>query len=221
MPQGALSIPYELPAPKPVIAIVLFFGIGLVYGGIGFLGLQLSNKLGFSDIWDPDVTNNQRFVQPAIIGTGIGIFFIISDTALSHFNLAGHIPHPPFPSSLIASVVAAIGEEIIFRLFFISFWLWLISRILFKGKWKNLLFWIITGFSALAFSLGHLPSVMFLFNYTSLAKIPMFLLFEIVLLNGVLSFFAAYYFRKYGFVAAVSIHFWTDFAWHVIFGLIQ
>jgi hypothetical protein len=95
----------------------------------------------------------------------------------------------------------------------------LISSFLLKGKGQNTIFWIITSFSAIAFSLGHLPSIMFSFNYTTFAQIPSILLFEIILLNSVLSFFAAYYFRKFGFLAAVGIHFWTDIVWHVFYGL--
>jgi len=40
------------------------------------------------------------------------------------------------------------------------------------------------------------------------------------LLNGLMSIFAAYYFRKYGFLAPVGIHFWADIVWHVLWGLI-
>jgi hypothetical protein len=219
LPQGALLGVYELPASRPVTALAAFFIVGIIYGGLGLLGLHLSNKLGFSSIWSESVTNNQRFVQPALIGIGIGIFFIISDIVISNFNTVGHLPHPPFPTSLTASIAAGIGEEIVFRLFFISFWLWLISSLLLKGKGKNTIFWIITAFSAVAFSLGHLPSIMSSFSYTTFTQIPAMLLFEIILLNSVLSFFAAYYFRKYGFLAAVGIHFWTDLVWHVIYGL--
>jgi hypothetical protein len=42
---------------------------------------------------------------------------------------------------------------------------------------------------------------------------------EIILLNGIVSIFAAYYFRKFGFLAPVGIHFWTDVVWHVIWGV--
>jgi hypothetical protein len=49
--------------------------------------------------------------------------------------------------------------------------------------------------------------------------IPIPLLLEIILLNGVLSVFAAYYFWKYGFLAAVVICFWADVVWHGIWGL--
>jgi hypothetical protein len=41
---------------------------------------------------------------------------------------------------------------------------------------------------------------------------------EIILLNGVLSLFAAYYFRTRGFLSAVSIHVAADLVWHVIRG---
>ena len=61
---------------------------------------------------------------------------------------------------------------------------------------------------------------MILFGLNTIQEIPLALISEILLLNGVVSFFAAYYFRKYGFLAAVGIHFWTDIIWHVIWGII-
>lgn len=222
MPQGsflpALS-EQELPASKPVLAAVNACIMLVVYGGLGFLGLKLSHKIGFADLWDSKVTNRQRFLIPAIIGTGIGIFFILADAALSSFHTLGPIPHPPFPTSLVATAVAGIGEELIFRLFFISFWVWLISYVILKNKFQNQIFWIISIFSAAAFAIGHIPSVMMLYGLSNIGEIPIALMVEIFLLNGAVSIFAAYYFRKYGFLAPVGIHFWTDIVWHVIRGL--
>jgi CAAX amino terminal protease family. len=139
---------------------------------------------------------------------------------LSQFYTLGPLPHPPFPNSLVASAAAGIGEEIIFRLFFISFWVWLISYVILKRRWQNQIFWIIAVFSALAFAFGHIPSVMVLFGLKTIGEIPPALMSEIFLLNSVVSIFAAYYFRKFGFLAAIGIHFWTDVIWHVIWGLI-
>ncbi|GAG07802.1 unnamed protein product, partial [marine sediment metagenome] len=84
----------------------------------------------------------------------------------------------------------------------------------------NQVFWVVSIFSALAFALGHFPSVMILFGLNTIQEIPFTLISEIILLNGVISIFAAYYFRKYGFLAAVGIHFWTDIIWHVLWGMI-
>jgi len=223
LPQGSflpLLPEQELPAPKSVLALVNAAIMLILYGVLGFLGLKLSRKLGFADIWDPKVSNKQRFLIPALGGIAIGVFFIFADIILSQFHTLGPIPHPPFPTSLVASAIAGVGEEIIFRLFLISFWVWLISYVILKKRWQSQIFWIIAIFSALAFAFGHIPSVMLLFDLKTVSQIPLALISEIILLNGMLSLFAAYYFRKFGFLAAVSIHFWTDIIWHVIWGVI-
>lgn len=212
---------FELPASKPILAIATFFMILIIYGGLGFIGLMLAKKLGFAKIWDKNVSNKQRFLIPALIGAGIGLFFIVADYIFSQFHSLGALPHPAFPASLIASATAGIGEEIIFRLFFISFWVWLLSFVLLKNKYQKQIFWVFATFSAIAFALGHLPSVITILGLDSINDIPASLMAEIILLNGVLSLFAAGYFKKYGFLAAVGIHFWADIIWHVIYGLFK
>ena len=97
--------------------------------------------------------------------------------------------------------------------------MWLVSFVILKRRCQNQIFWIIAILSALAFAFGHIPSVMLLFGLNAVNEFPPALLSEIILLNGVLSIFAAYYFRKFGFLAAVGIHFWADIIWHVIWGL--
>lgn len=210
----------ELPASKSALALINAAMMIFAYGGLGLLGLKLSKKLGFRDIWDKNVSNKQRFLVPAVIGGGIGAFFILADMTMSQFHSMGALPHPDFPLSVIASITAAIGEEVIFRLFFIPFWLWLLSWAIFKKRYLNQLFWIVSGISALAFAFGHIPSVMALLGLENINQIPPSMMAEIVVLNVVISIPAAYYFRKYGFLAAVGIHFWTDIIWHVIYGLL-
>lgn len=223
LPQGSFLPPLteqELPASIPVLALVNAAIMFFLYGLLGFLGLKLSQKLGFADIWDSKVSNKQRFLIPLVVGLVLGAFFIFVDALLSQFYSLGPLPHPPFPTSLVASAVAGIGEELIFRLFFISFWVWLISYIILKKKKQSQIFWIVAVFSAIVFTAGHIPSIMILFDLKALNEIPLLLIVEIILLNGVLSLFAAYYFRKFGFLAAVGIHFWADIIWHVLWGLL-
>lgn len=222
LPQGDfLSVEdQQLPASKGLIAVVNAFIVLFLYGGLGFLGLILARRLGFAEVWDPRVNNRQRFVQPIWIGAAIGVFLILADFVFSQFHSLGPLPHPPFPTSLVASMVAGIGEEIIFRLFFISFWVWLVSQVFLKGRHRETVFWIVTVFSALIFAAGHLPTAMILFDVSNIQALPPALLAEMFVLNGLLSFVAAYYFRKHGFLAAVGIHFWADVVWHVIWGAI-
>jgi hypothetical protein len=221
IPQGELFPTQELPASKPVLAIVNFFIMVFIYGGLGWLGVTLSEKIGFAHIWDESISIQNRFIQPFTIGVGLGISFILMDLIFSKYHSLGALPHPPFPLSLVASMTAAIGEEIITRLFFISFWVWLISDLLLKKRKQNMVFWIVSIFSAILFTIMHIPSIFVVYGLQSINEIPPILLMELFLMNGSLALLAAYHFREYGFLAAVGIHFWADVVWHVIFGLIS
>jgi hypothetical protein len=214
-----VSVPLPpMPAPLPVVALASA-GIALVfYGGLGTLGLLLSRKLGLPEIWDASVSNRKRFLIPGLVGLGSAIVIIIGDQLFAPINGIGHFPHPPFPISVLATIAAGIGEEIMFRLFFICFWTWLVSRVILRGRWQEQIFGVFSFMAAIAFGMAHLPSIMFLNGWTSMEQVPSMLVVEMVLLNGVLGLLAAYYFRKAGFLAAVGIHFWADIFWHVLWG---
>jgi hypothetical protein len=219
LPQGSFLPVQEFPASRGTMALVNAGIMLFLYGGLGWLGLKMAARLGFPDLWDPRVTNRMRFLLPAVTGFGLGLFFIATDTGLSHISDLQPLPHPPFPTSLAASAVAGIGEEILFRLFFVSLWVWVVSSILLKGRWQNRVFWIVALASALVFSASHIPSVLFLYGWSSVAEMPATLLVELLLLNGTLSLVAAHHLRAYGFLASVGVHFWTDVVWHVVWGM--
>jgi len=222
MSEGILAImPVQsLPAPKPVMALVNFGIIIILYGGLGFIGLKLSTKIGFPDLWDNKISNKNRILFPAIIGIIIGIIFIIVDSIFTNiFSLPKQI-HPDFPFSIIASITAGIGEETIYRLFLISFWVWLVSNKILKNKYGNIVFWIVVIITSVSFALGHIPSVILLLGVKTFTEIPFWLIIEIILLNSLISIFCAINFRKYGIISAMVIHFFADIVWHVIWGLI-
>jgi hypothetical protein len=223
LPQASTGMTASLPpppAPLPVLALANAGIILVLYGSLGLVGLLLARRLGLPEMWDRSVTNRQRFVLPGLMGVALGFVLIAADMLLAPVNGFGHFPHPPFPTSIVASVTAAIGEEMIFRLFFISFWTWLVSKLILRGRGQDAVYWIVAGFSALAFGLGHLPSLMFLSGWTSLDQIPSVLLGEIIGLNGLLAIGAAYVFKRVGFLGSVGVHFWNDVVWHVLWGIL-
>jgi hypothetical protein len=223
LPQGdavASLPPQQMPAPLPVVALVAGAGVMVIYGALGLLGLYLWRKLGLPEIWDAGVTNRQRFVIPLVVGAVLGILLIVLDLLFRPINGIGALPHPPFPTSLVASLAAGIGEETVFRLFFISLWTWLISSVVLRGRAQAVVYWVVSVFSAVAFAMSHLPSVLFLKGWTTVAQVPPVLMIELLLLNGLISLVGAYYFRKYGFLATAGIHFWADVVWHVLWGAV-
>ncbi|HMA59599.1 MAG TPA: hypothetical protein VKN64_04830, partial [Halanaerobiales bacterium] len=120
LPQGdIIDIQQQLPASKGIVALVNALIMIVLYGGLGYVGLRLSLSLGFPELWDQNVNIKQRFLLPAIYGIIAGILLILFDYIFSFYNGIGKLVHPPFPTSFFASLSAGIGEEIIFRLFFI------------------------------------------------------------------------------------------------------
>ncbi len=223
LPQGNIAGPAPASQAPQIPAWQLALGsagiVLAIYGALGYLGFFLWRNLGFPEIWERAVSNRQRFAIPALVGAGLGVVLILGDLIFSRFNGIGRLIHPPFPTSLVAAVAAGIGEEILFRLFFIALWTWLVGKLILRGRGLNVVYWVVSTFAALAFAAGHLPSLMILLEVTDPLQLSPVLLIEGLLLNGLIAILAAYYMKKFGFLAAVGIHFWADVVWHVLWGL--
>jgi hypothetical protein len=79
-------------------------------------------------------------------------------------------------------------------------------------------FVVVTAVSALLFTAGHVPAVMHSFGLEQVGDVPLTLAAELLVLNGSLSVVAALFMRRWGILAAVGVHFWTDVVWHVLWG---
>jgi hypothetical protein len=223
MQMGAATGVTPAPPPPMSLPMLALVNAGLVfvlYGGLGLLGLFCARKIGLPEIWEPSVTNRQRFLIPALIGAAGGIIVILLDVLFSPINGIGHLPHPGFPLSVIAAITAAIGEETLFRLFFISFWTWLVSKVILRGRWETPIYWVVSVISAIAFAMSHVPTVMYLEGWKTMSQVPQLLMVELLLLNGIIGLAAAWAFKRYGFLAPVGVHLWTDVVWHVLWGLL-
>jgi len=83
----------ELPASKPVLAIVNACIMLFAYGGLGYIGLLLSAKLGFAPIRDDRISARQRLLIPSLVGLTAGIIFIPADIlfAAYYFRKVGFL----------------------------------------------------------------------------------------------------------------------------------
>jgi membrane protease YdiL (CAAX protease family) len=223
MPQGdpAGGIPLQNVSTDSLLLPVAIAGVLLlIYGTLGILGVFLADRVRLP-VTPPGSVSCGRVVTRSIwVGAGLGIVFIGLDLWVSQSHAYGQLPHPPFPASLVASVAAATGEEIFFRLFFVSFWVWLVSSVLLKGRGRRTMIWIAAILSSLVFSVAHIPSVAFLLGISNLAAFPPLLLTELMVLNGGLALLAVWLWQRYGFLAAVGVHLGTDLVWHVLWGAV-
>jgi membrane protease YdiL (CAAX protease family) len=198
------------------------------YSLAGLAGLWFARRLGLPGVYRPQAGWRAWFVYPLVIGLALGALIVLLDrllapaiaTALGLAEWQG-FSHPPFPQSILASATAALGEEILFRMFVLGLWAFLLNLLLRRWNATPLALWIGNIIAALAVSASHLPAAMLLTGTTSPADLPAVVIAEIFLLNGILGLFAGEHYLRVGLVAAMGVHFWADIVWHVIYPLVK
>jgi membrane protease YdiL (CAAX protease family) len=213
-----------MPMPKmsmsPVVLGLANAGIVLaVYGLAGLGGYWFARKLGLPGIYSEDGNWRRWFIIPLGLGTACALLLILGDIIFAHINGIGRFPHPGFPLSIIASLSAAIGEEILFRGLIFGLWAFILNWIFKRFNGRMVALWIANIIAALAFAASHMGTAIVLTGATSISDLGPVLIAEIFLLNGIVGLVAGERYMKDGLVAASGVHFWADMVWHVLWGL--
>lgn len=186
---------------------------------LGFVGFLMARRTGFADIWDERVSNYQRFLIPCIVGLTYGLVtvvpLLIGASNRVHPLATGSDVHVKFPLSIPYYTYGAIFLEIFLRLFCVPLLVWLISRLILRGRWQTPVFWL----AAVAVALYEpMPYMMADFA----GKTPLGSLYVVFgTLIGPLfvsNVVAAYLFRRYGFLAPVVMRLSHYLIWHIIYG---
>ena len=172
-------------------------------------GIILSNKVG---LWKKIKKDNEGIRLVCIISIIGGLLISVFDRYLFGLFIE-QIKHlydvKPTIEYIIASFTyGAVFEEILIRLFLMSLFVFIISKI-FNRKNKKIpvkVFVIANILSALLFALGHIPSTIQIFGY-----IDCLLLFRCILLNAGLGLLLGYLYRKYGICYSMFAHFGIHF----------
>jgi hypothetical protein len=175
----------------------------------GWVGVYLAPGTGFTGLWQKGISHFKRFLEPALIGVGIGLLAIIFDL----LQPLGGESLIKFPASLVAYPLAAILEEIIFRLFLTTTFVWMISNVLLRGNGQEAVFWIVSTFLAVFYTLTQLSQYQNLVAALNLLVVARF--FVVIAVYFIL---AALYYRRYGFLAAISMHLGYFLVWNIIWG---
>ena len=191
----------------------------VVYGLAGLAAYWFARKLGLPGIFSEDGNWRRWFLIPLLLGLVCGVMLVFGDLLFAPINGFGRMVHPEFPISILASLSAGIGEEILFRGFVFGLWGFILNWLFKCFNGHTVALWVANVIAALAFGAGHLGTILFLTGASSLAELNPVLLVEIFLLNGVIGLIAGQRYMKDGLVGAVGVHFWTDVVFHVMWGL--
>ncbi len=174
---------------------------------VGWVGVYLAPGTGFAGLWQVDISNVKRYLIPALVGMGIGLLTVVFD----YIEPIGALSLIKFPASLVAYPLAGILEEIIFRLFLTTTLVWIISNMLLKGRWQEAVFWGVSTFLGIFYTISQVDLYNNLVGEVDWPTLAHFFV-------SIAAYFilAAYFYRRYGFLAAISMRLGDYLVWHII-----
>lgn len=205
---NSIGIPIALILFAQLIQTTVLFSIIII------LGLFFTKKVGFGLplIQALIEKKNYKKVLKDILGLSVGLgvltaVIIFALDPIFTFLGAGVSTHQtivPIWQKLLASFYGGITEEILLRLFLMSFFVW-IGMKLFKKKQPTVTgIWIAIFLAAIIFGIGHLPIT------ATLTQITPLVITRAIILNGVGGVIFGWLFWKKGLESAMIAHFTAD-----------
>lgn len=200
--------------PIVYIFIAQLLQNSVLFAIVIFLGLFFTKKINFKL---PLITaifekGNYKIILKNILGksvilgivTALAIYLMDIIFTYEGVNISTHQSYAPIWQKLLAAFYGGITEEILMRLFLMSFFIW-VSTTISKQKDPTKISIIISIFlSAVIFGLGHLPIT------SSLTQITPLVILRAVILNGIGGVVFGWLFWKKGLESAMIAHFTTD-----------
>lgn len=170
--------------------------------------LLFQEKAKIPNFWQREISSKKRFLIPIAIGIIFGILDVIVFKLILHPEPYTELPPfvQPFPYSIFLYLSGALELEVFYRLI-------PLTLILLLGTWYKsakhywIFFWIGAILTALREPLEQLPeSSLSIIIYSFLTGFFMNLL-------------QAFYFRKAGFLATLSLRLGHYLIWHILLGI--
>jgi len=223
-PSISLPVVIALQVLQNAILFAIAIFAGLFFAGRVGLGTPILDSLTRGE----SVADRVRAILPLSVILGVvstlvvlGLEFFYFQPALAKqfsstaaaLNL--RTGQPAAWKGFLASFYGGIAEEILLRLFVMSFFVWL-GRFVSKtsdGKPTHAVFWTANILAAVLFGLGHLPATSLLVPLTPLVVA------RAVILNGLIGIACGWLYWKRGLEAAMISHFSADLVLHVLLAL--
>ncbi len=178
----------------------------------GILGKYFATKVG---LWRRITFEKEGIIAAIIVSLAGGVLLIYLDVFLFNNYLVAvaesYITKPTFEYIMAALTYGGVVEEIMMRLFLMSFVAFIIKKINGEDEisTKNLI--ISNVISSILFAAGHLPAMEQMMGLSS------FTIFRCFLLNGGISLLFGRIYRKYGIqysmLAHVGVHIISKLIW--------
>jgi membrane protease YdiL (CAAX protease family) len=179
-----------------------------------FLGLLLAKKIGFHlPILEAVVAGKdykvflKRIAVPSMVsGMLIAVSIYLVDYVFTAFGarLSTSQDLAPIWQKLLAAFYGGITEELLMRLFLMSFFVWMGTRLTRHAKPSQPIIMLSIFLASVIFGLGHLPIT------ASVTTITPLIILRAIVLNGIGGVVFGWLYWKKGLEAAMISHFTTD-----------
>lgn len=232
--QAPLLTSSELRLPLSVLITIQLVQSAPMFAILIFAGLFFASRVGLGTPVLEAATRRAAVAQKvgailplsiilgvlgALIILGLEVFYfqsaLLKELGSRADALALQTSQPAAWKGLLASFYGGIAEEILLRLFLMSFLVWL-GRFLGKtaaGRPTDAVVWAANILAAILFGLGHLPATAILVPLTPLV------ITRAVVLNGLLGVVFGWLYWKRGLEAAMISHFSADIVLHGLLAL--
>jgi len=202
-----LFVPLQTVLPEQ--ASIFTWPALILISALGFVGVWAASKTGFPEMWDTTISNQQRFLMPALLGLGLGFVAV----GIARFQPLGQID-VAFPLSLPFYLYGGIVSEILLRLFLLPVPLWFLSSLLLRGRWQSPIFWGLAVITALLVPWDALGGLFQrgLLNQGIPVGVWVFVAFAFSV-----NVLVAYEYRTFGFIAPVMLRLSYYLVWHILF----
>ena len=186
---------------------------GLLYAVVlGLIGKFLAKKIG---LWEKIEFSKKSVVEMVLVTILGGIIFIMADQLVfNNFSevIRNSYATKPTVEYIVASIVyGGVVEEVMLRLFLMSFLALIIQKITKKEEINAKILIISNVIAAILFAAGHLPATAIMIGIT-----PM-IVFRCFLLNGGFGLVFGRLYRKYGIhcamIAHIGVHIVSKLIW--------
>lgn len=228
MVTSLMVLPYALSliqaaglAITPVILIAQIIQAAILFSIAIFFGLFLAKRVGFGiPILEGMLRGEQpgaylRSILPLSVGLGalasvlIVLFSFFFASSLDFLKAEMAVPAW---KSFLASFYGGTGEEVLLRLFLMTFFVWITFKIKKtpEGKPTAAGIWLAIILSSAIFGLGHLPIT------GALTAITPAVVLRALVLNGIGGIIFGWLYWKRGLESAMISHFSADICLHII-----
>ena len=212
----------QVPIPLPLLIFVQLLQMAILLGICTYIGLSLGANLGLdSPLARAFIKGKKPALAPKnlvlalLAGVLTGILIIALDALWQPLLPVPHqasLPDIAPWKAFLAAFYGGITEELLLRLFLMTFIAWLLSKIFARGKTQTAawIFWTAIILAAVLFGLGHLPAVAQIWDLTSLVVL------RTLSLNVMAGLVFGFLYWRWGLEYAMLAHFITDIVLHVI-----